>query len=339
MIYIRTDANPNIGMGHIMRCLSIADAFHSEGQDVTFINADDNIKILIEQRGFADFILYSDYRDMESELHSWDALDVRHEDYIIVDSYYVTWYYFESLRAKVDHKLVYIDDCMAFPYPVDVLVNYNIYGRKENYTALYLDAGMEPPQLIMGPTYAPLRSMFCDLPKKQQPERVRDVLISTGGTDPFHIALSLVKLCPQNFMYHVLVGMLNSDGEEIRKIAKENPHIILHENVSDMVNLIRSCDIAVSAAGSTLYEICACGVPVITYVIADNQKPGAEAFVKEGLAINLGDLRKGLFSAERIIDAVEDLSRDYKKRVKIGTHMQDLIDGYGAHRLAKNIKA
>ena len=122
-----------------------------------------------------------------------------------------------------------------------------------------------------------------------------DVLLSTGGSDELHIALSFIKhLCEQpdsGITYHVLIGAMNTDKDEIRSLAADKEWIELHENVADMKSLICSMDVVVSAAGSTLYEICACGVPLITFSAADNQVPGAEAFSSLGLAVNVGDLR------------------------------------------------
>ena len=109
-------------------------------------------------------------------------------------------------------------------------------------------------------------------------------------------------------------------------------------------------DICVSAAGSTIYEICACGVPLITYILADNQISGAETFEKLGLAVNCGDLRSAAVnisdsltlvsksksennSAEIILTAVERLAEEYEYRVQVGKLMQEMIDGYGAERL------
>lgn len=336
MIYIRTDANPNIGMGHIMRCLSIADAFHSVGLNSTFILADDGAEPLVTDRGYQAVILHSDYKQMEDELSHWDFQTIKATDYIIIDSYFISDYYLRQLKRKViNGKLVYIDDLAAFPYPVDILVNYNAYSTELDYTLLYTTASVDIPQLILSPIYAPLKSMFKGVSKKVQPGKVENVLISTGGSDLLHLALSIVKAKPENYSYHVLIGALNSDKEEIEKLAGDN--IVLHENVTDMKALIECVDIAVSAAGSTLYEICACGVPVITYVLADNQILGAKAFSNLGLAVNLGDMRTEELLAERILTAVEELSNDYEKRCSVGIRMQEMIDGFGADRMVKEI--
>ena len=353
MIYIRADANPNIGMGHIMRCLSIADAFTSAENSVCFVLADDTVQSLVQSRGYETIILHSDYRAMDAELSFWPYATIK---LVIVDSYFVTANYLRSLQNRMKEsggKLIYLDDVYAFPYPVDVLINYNAYASQSSYIDLYRDSTV--PQLILGPTYAPLRSMFRNIPKRMQKEQVKNILISTGGSDELHLALALLQGImskeARGIEYHFLLGAMNADKEKIKKLSKGRDNIVLHENVTDMKSLIESVDLAISAAGSTLYEISACGVPLITYSLADNQIPGAEAFEKLGLAVNVGDLRdpesidpalvmSGTLSsdaAERILAAAEDLSNDYERRVSMGTRMQELIDGYGGDRTVQRI--
>lgn len=337
-VIVRTDANRLIGLGHVMRCLSIADAFYEAGHKVFFIAADDGTSNLIHRRGYEVCLLDSDYRYMDSELELWPNIDG--VNLIIVDSYYVTDSYLKQLRERISRiggKLVYLDDLAAFPYPVDVLVNYNAYGPSLDYQSLYQSSGISVPKLILGPTYVPLRSMFRGVEKKMQPRLVQNVLISTGGADSEHIALSIARARPQNYTYHLLLGALNRDKDEIRELAAAQEHIDFHENVSDMKSLITKMDIAVSASGSTLYEICSCGVPLITYIIADNQISGAEAFNKMGLGTNIGDMRIATDPATKILKAVDELAADYERRIDVGARMQEMIDGYGAERIVGEI--
>lgn len=334
-IFIRADANPNVGMGHIMRCLSIAECFSFAGHSVLFILADENIDELVMSRGYKTVVLHTDYQNMEEELLFWPE---EPSDIIIVDSYFVTNHYFSNLKKmklKEDGKLVYIDDLAAFPYLVDILVNYNVYGTELDYLNLYNKSNL--PKLILGADYAPLRSMFRNVSRKEQKRKVTDVLISTGGSDYLHLALRIIQSNPSRFIYHILIGTLNSDKDEIERLAQSLPNIVLHENVIDMKSLIESCDIVVSAAGSTLYEICACGVPLITYILADNQIPGAKAFERLGLAVNCGDMRGVPDSAKKILEAVEQIADNYKYRCTVGIRMQNMIDGYGADRVVKRI--
>lgn len=350
-IIFRADANHNIGMGHVMRCLSIADCYKHYGHNVKFIIAEHKVENLIKERGFEVIVLSSDYTKLDEELKSLPQ--ITNIDILFVDSYYVTPCYLSEIKTKFNCTIVYIDDLHSFPYPVDILINYNIYGLDINYKQLYSDSGTKRPQLLLGPSFAPLRQAFGKTRTQKQKKFVEDILISTGGADELHLALTFAKTITKHgsskYKYHILLGSLNQDKETIKAVAAENKSIILHENVSDMKTLIQSMDIVISAAGSTLYEICACGVPLITYILADNQIPGATSFERNGLAINAGDVRdkfsakKGLPNTLRddviasFFNAIEKLSNDYEQRVAMGSRMQKMIDGFGANRIVDAI--
>ncbi len=339
MIYIRTDSNPYIGMGHIMRCLSVADSLTAAGQDVTFILSDESADFLVRERGYKTSILRTDYTKMEEEIEFWPP---EQPDFIIVDSYFVTRNYLSDLKKRIGEngRLVYIDDLTAFPYPADILINYNAYGANTDYEDLYKNSDVHMPRLLLGSVYVPLRTMFRGIPKKKQRRVVKEVLFSTGGADGQHLSLRFLRYLqsdPSSFHFHILVGNMNIDKEEIGKLAANMDSVMLHENVADMRGLITSMDLAVCAAGSTLYEICACGVPLITYILADNQILGAEAFEGASLAVNCGDLRSEPFPGEKILAEISKLAEDYEKRVETGERMQKMIDGYGADRMANEL--
>ena len=339
MILFRADGNASIGSGHIMRCLSIADAFKRKLKDSVFVLADKSFQPLIEERGYVTYILDADYRNMDSELDNMKkAIAFYHPEMIIADSYYVMKDYLQELK-ELTH-LVYVDDLAAFAYPVDVLVNYNVYGPDVAYKTLYIKENVTLPKLVLGLRFVPLREMFRNLPTRKQNKTVKDVLISTGGTDPIHLALKLVQHIAQSaypHRFHFLVGVMNADYGEIINIAAKRKNIFVHHNLKDMKILIFSCDLAVSAAGSTTYEIFACGVPMITYVLADNQIQGAEALEKQGLAVSCGDLRNNDKAVHRIMKAIALLIDDFALREKMGKQMQQMVDGNGADRLVEEL--
>lgn len=335
MILFRADGNSIVCTGHIMRCLSIADAFRRAGENCVFVIADKEPKELIASRGYETIILGTRYDCLEGEIPIMSSLIQKmHPDFVILDTYFVTKEYMDSLNQI--SNLVYIDDLGAFPYPCRVLVNYNAYGPYIGYDSLYEHSGVKAPLQCLGIRYAPLRDEFRHAGPHVQPEKVSKVLISTGGADPCHIAVKMIrKLLEKEIKYsfHFVVGSLNKDADEISALAGNSGCITVHRNVRDMKALLMESDIAVSAAGSTLYELCACGVPTITYVSADNQKMGAEAFQKLELMKNIGDIRTLCDYEEKMMREIDRLADDLPLRKKISASMQEMIDGCGADRL------
>lgn len=339
MIIFRVDGNPRIGSGHIMRCLSIADAAKEQGKECRFITADDCFASIIRQRGFACDVLQTSYCDMNAEQENLSEFLERYQpEAILADSYFVTPEYLAFLGRFAE--VMYLDDLAAFAYPVKRVVNYNIYGPDIDYAGLYDKANVPLPQLLLGPGYAPLRRQFQNLAPRETRQKVQDILISTGGADSQHIALQLARhLAMQaplaGIQYHFVVGAMNADLPALQSVARECATIKIHQNVQNMAQLMQQCDLAIAAAGSTLYELCVCGVPTITYAMADNQLSGMYAFTQKELMTTLGKYRKGENFIRKLFDEVQALSIDQVWRNKLSKKMQQLIDGGGANRLVQ----
>lgn len=179
---------------------------------------------------------------------------------------------------------MYMNDLNAFGYPADLVVNDTLYGDKLPY----------PQKRLI--YYALLRKEFRNVPKREAAEQVKNVLLSTDGADPEHMALVCVQyLREQPFdgvTYHVIIGGMNQDIAEIKRLSAGCTYIALHQNASDMRSLMLQCDVAISAGGTTLFELCACGVPTVTYVLAENLVMNAMYFADAGLMLNAEDIRK-----------------------------------------------
>ena len=333
MILFRADANPKIGTGHVMRCLSLADALRDRGRTAVFVLAEPYFQAVIQARGYHCTILQTDHSRLEEELPVFLPLLEREQPaLVILDSYFVTAEYLRAVKHMA--PLLYIDDLNAFDYPADIVVNYNIFGPETAYP--------ENKTYLLGPQYAPLRKEFQGLEKRVVKERVEHVLVSTGGTDPYHTALRCVGYLRKHpisseLTYHFVLGAMNQDIEEIQKAAAGVPGIELHCQVTDMRTWMLQCDAALSAAGTTLYELCACGLPTVTYILADNQIPGAAAFQKVGLMPCAGDIRSNPTFEEQLMTQLQLLMSDRERRRRVAQQMQEVVDGNGAGRFAEMI--
>lgn len=341
MIFFRVDGNTYIGMGHIMRCLSIANTAKDFGETCRFILSSDECRDIIAINGHEVDVLNTDYsRPEPGDILSY--LDIYDTSAVIVDSYYVSVDYLRTVHTACktkECKLVYVDDRCFAPYPCDILLNYNIFGKIEDYKKLY-DGEVEPIYLL-GASYAPLRKEFQDGGEREGSCKARNIFVSTGGSDAEHLTLDLLEEAVRipDYIFHFVVGMMNPDREEIKEKAQNRRNIVIHENVMRMDELMRSCDVGISAAGSTLYELCAMRTPTITYVIADNQIPAAKEFSSRGIMKNCGDIREfgGKNLAKRLIGMVMDLSDDFDERKRIAELMGSIVDGKGAKRILEQV--
>lgn len=351
MVVIRADANSKIGMGHVMRCLSVADALVKRGEEVLFVTADDTPVPLLTKKGIPYRVLHTDYADMEAELpellavlreltlraESPEAALLQRNTSILVDSYYVTEKYLAALKSRI--TTIYMDDVYAFSYPVDMLINYNIYGEEMGYEK---DAAFADTKLLLGANYVPLREEF-SAGEQQRTAADGGILITTGGSDSFNLAGQLLMEAMKydalkEKEYHAVSGSLNPHIGELQALAEKHENIHIHCNVTNMAELMAESEVALSAGGSTLYELCAMGVPVIAFSFAENQERLVQTFVKRGIAQYGGNYRKdGNKMIQNTIAGLEMLLEDENLRAEYRKKARTLVDGKGADRIAEAI--
>lgn len=328
MIIFRVDGNRDTGLGHVMRCLSIANAARERGEECLFATADTQPHEIILEQDFRVLSLDTDYRIMDGELSRLRRImDKERPSHLVVDSYHVTESYLRQCQGMAD-RLVCIDDLAEFAYPCDTLVNYNIYGPDLDYAGLYGDS---VPRLLLGPEYAPLRREFVLEHGRGIAERIQKVLVLAGGSDPAHIAVKMaayLKENPMEYEFHFVIGAMNCD---------EISGVVVHRNVKNISSLMMQCDAAISAAGSTLYELCACGVPTIAFTLADNQIPGARAFSQKGLMEYVGDARHEENICADIFQRLRCLDEEYPRRRQMAADCRSVVDGRGAERIVSSI--
>lgn len=370
MVVIRADANSKIGMGHVMRCLSVADALLKRGEEVLFVTADDTPVPLLTKKGIPYRVLHTDYADMEAELPGLLCIlqeltqraelpeevlsrmsSQRKDIAILVDSYYVTEKYLAALKKRI--TTIYMDDIYAFSYPVDMLINYNIYGEEMGYEK---DAAFADTKLLLGTKYVPLREEFSAgagyVQSRKElslgaanvtPAEEGGILITTGGSDSFNLAGQLLMEAMKydalkEKEYHVVSGSLNPHIEELQALAQKHENIHIHCNVTNMAELMAESEVALSAGGSTLYELCAMGVPVIAFSFAENQERLVQTFVKRGIAQYGGNYRTdGNKMIQNTIAGLETLLEDKNLRTEYRKKARTLVDGKGADRIAEAI--
>lgn len=336
MLYIRTDGNGEIGTGHVMRCLSVAEEYRRQGGETIFLMADNRAGELIEKNGFSYMCLDSVWNDLEQELDTMvGIIEEKRIPLLLVDSYFVTEKYLSTVRKHT--KVAYIDDLNQFVYPVDLLINYNIYAEKMDYKSRYRNTGLII-KFALGCGYAPLRREF-----RQRvhfiSEHARKVLITTGGTDAYDVTGHLLRqLHGQSWFskieFEVIIGRFNSHNDELVSKWGTYGNIHFHCDVTNMAEYMTMCDIAVTAGGSTVYELMACGTPAIVYTLADNQREIAQTVSEMDLMSWAGDVRENIEACCRtIICMMKDYIEDYERRKQISRWMREMVDGNGSKRL------
>lgn len=340
---IRADGNAQIGAGHLMRCLTIAKAMQTmltEGEEILFLCADEQSGELAREYGFDVKVLYTDYQDMESEL-----LRIRqifsadeYERTILVDSYYVTDTYLQALKAF--GRVILLDDMQNHKFPVDVVINYNAFADMDIYEALYKDTDTK---LFIGSQYVPVREQF--LQKGYQvADTVKNVLITTGGGDKNNIAGKILRKIStadfgRNVNYHLVTGRFNPHLQKRKQLEGVDSRVHIYYDVKDMATLMQSCDLAITAGGTTIYELSAIGVPFICFSYAENQE-GLTAYIgSRQIAGFAGAYHKDMDATlNRMRQLFEEFCSEKELRCICNEKEKLLIDGLGVGRIAKIVK-
>ncbi|MEY8764938.1 MULTISPECIES: UDP-2,4-diacetamido-2,4,6-trideoxy-beta-L-altropyranose hydrolase [Clostridium] len=318
-IAIRAEGGISIGMGHIMRTLVLARELSLKNK-ICYI-----CKYSVENRSGILEIQRNGFKVSLFRQSILEVLPNIHADVLITDSYDVNEDYFMKTREFVKHT-VYIDDIDSFNYPVDLIINQNINALEFNYPQKYK---------LLGLKYLMLRDEFRDLPKKHIHEKVEDIMITMGGSDPVEFTRTIVDWIKDlKFNFHVIIGPSFKNKEYFKNKYFKNMKFCFN---ADMADVMGKCDVTVSASGSSICELLASGVPVIGIVIADNQCGISQKLADMNMIENLGwyyDLNEGRFK-----NSLAYLCSNYTLRKKRSIGGQKLIDGCGAGRIADFIES
>lgn len=326
---IRADGNARIASGHLRRTLSIAAQLLRLGCRVSYVLADaESEAMLLSQMADAGigpdkirrYVLGVSYGNPGGELPKLtDILRQSGAEALLTDSYAVDGAYFHALREAGDWYLAYIDDFGRFDPAADLVVNYDPLPDPARYRA----AG----KALLGPAYAPLREQFMDLRPEVRPE-VGRILITTGGTDPFGMAGRMAELIRED---PVLSEAGTGGGMPDLCILAPG-----YGRTADMAGAMQSCDLAVSAGGTTLYELCAAGVPAAAFSMSEDQTLFAGAMGRIGAVMYAGDVRTEQESVlEKVRAFLRRRMRDASLRRKESERMHGITDGRGAVRIAE----
>lgn len=326
MIIIRADGGKGIGMGHLMRTsvlakkladkykvIYICDERYSEGKE------------FLKEKGFECILA----RNPLEEILTHTA------QCIITDSYQIDTNYIEQIRNKFP-IVGYFDDNVLKEYKADFIIN-------QNFGAEHLDySKCKVKDLLLGTKYLLIRDEFREKIRKgniesrlKQEEQNKHILVTVGGSDVHNYTDTLLKLVQNlDYTFHVVIGKIFPHYDQLVKKYGENEKIVFELN-ADMADLMSKCDLAISSCGSTLYELGVLKVPVIGYVLADNQCELAARMSREGLIEFVGDINA--IQKEKLESRIRELINDNKKRERMIIRCNQFLNPYGVDEVVKCI--
>jgi UDP-2,4-diacetamido-2,4,6-trideoxy-beta-L-altropyranose hydrolase len=332
LLLVRADGGPEIGIGHVMRCLGVAQAWRGKNAPCAWARAEapSSLEARLIEEGIESVSLAAARGSLEDARELAELARARGAAWTLVDGYRFDLAYQEVL-AGAGLRVAWMDDRGApGAFVADLVVNPNVAIRSEWYERC--DART---RVLRGPRHAPLRREFNARPRRERefPARARRILISLGGADPDNASLAVMRAAVE----------AGAAGTEVRVIAgPANPHLSFLQaaatpgvevvsSVVDMAEALEWADVAVTGAGGTVWEALYLGVPTLLVVIAGDQRGNAVELDRRGVVRLLGD--GSALEGTRVAREVALLLEDRARRQEMSLSGRALVDGRGASRI------
>ncbi len=314
---IFADGSEKIGMGHIIRTMAIGDKLKNKGVNVEYICTNSSLAAFL-------YLKNKNYK-----VNNKMPLEQKF-DFMIVDSYEVNTTEKLQYFYMFAKKLIYIDDLNCLnSYNIDVIVNYSVGTENLNYK----DAKIR----LLGPKYVPLREQFDDLRFNEPQIKVEKILLTLGAADEYNFTKNildeLLKAYP-NLSYNIVLGVTNLHRDKLI-LSYKSENVNFYCNVDNMASIMKESHIAISAGGSTIYELCAASVPTLAIVTAINQLKFINEMHKNTKLL-FTNFTNGYDA--NFIEKFNILYSDVDFRRQLTYNMNYLVDGKGASRIAEVIK-
>ena len=353
-IAFRTDATNQIGTGHFMRCLTLAEGLKDHGANIRFVsrNLPQYLSELINQKGIElvqlpvidndialDELAHSKWLGISQAndaIATINALSDKDWDWLIVDHYALDTRWENSLRKSVN-KIMVIDDIADRHHDCDVLLDQNYYADMETR---YTNKVPSHCKLLLGPRYALLRKEFNKLREKTNPRtgKVTRILVFLGGVDPDNytgiVIEALSQIANLEAQVDIVIGAEHPYREQIKTSCAEH-YFNCYIQTNKMAELMIAADLAIGAGGSASWERCCLGLPTLIVAFAYNQIKIAKDLGLFGGCYYL-ETSKKMISNDLEKTIIYLLNSQERIKV-ISEKAYSLVDGFGVNRVLKVI--
>ncbi|KNX37766.1 PseG/SpsG family protein [Luteipulveratus halotolerans] len=331
-VVLRCDAHPSFGVGHVVRCLALAQELIARGHRVTLLGGLGEIawlERLVDETGVA---LVRPGDDLTAVVEQ--AVDLG-ADAVVIDGYHLAPDLGARLRERGVVVLAMVDGSFGSAQEADVYVDQNL--RATPHTG-----GPNGSVALAGIEHALFRDSVLErrrssVPQPHDPPRVLAVF---GGTDPYDAAVTVVPLLLETGApVHVTVVAARDEVRTTLAGLAVGPRqqVEVVDPVADLGALAVTCDAAVSASGSSVWELLCLGVPTAVVCVVDNQRLGYEMTLAEHVVAPVGlldELRAGV-PAPGLLPLITDAD----VRADLAERGQSLVDGRGRERVADALLA
>lgn len=323
-VIIRVDANKSIGMGHLMRCFTLAKEFKRQGHHVSFA--------CYELHENASKIIGDDFNIIH--IGSLDSLEFMERteppSVIIVDHYELNIEWHHKIK-EYGVPLVVVDDLANRKICADIILNQNVNAQPKMYQESSANL------LLLGLDFTLLREEFVSPPQGINNEY--GLLISMGGADGKNqtprILRSLEELSFDQKVL-VLIGATAKNKDEIIELSNSlKLKVDTKTNSREVAKDLLSSELCIGAGGISSYERVALAVPTMTICTADNQVPSTKTLAKLGVLAYAGIWDE--ITDRELLNKIKDFLKDKELHGHIATKSLQVLDKKGAKRSVEKI--
>ncbi|MFB9866132.1 UDP-2,4-diacetamido-2,4,6-trideoxy-beta-L-altropyranose hydrolase [Vreelandella sulfidaeris] len=358
LVAFRADASVQIGTGHVMRCLTLAEELRRQGHQCLFIcrNHEGHLADIITQKGFELHLLqppeqletlakdelvlaHADWLGVPWQTDANQTLQVlssSNAEWLIVDHYALDAKWERKLAEAVSQIMV-IDDLADREHDCAVLLDQNVLGCC--FKRRYQSNVNENCRLLLGPTYALLSHEYAVL-ANALPSRngsIARILIFVGGSDPFHLTeLYLKVLAKQEFSHlsvDVVIGKNYPLSAVIQELVNKRANTQLYSGLPSLAALMVRADLMLGAGGTTNWERMCLGLNVIVASIARNQDKINQVLGNRSLVTFLGKADE--LTTDAIACAIRSVISEPESNSQRSDVMRKIVDGYGAQYVCR----
>ena len=339
-LLLRADANPRIGVGHVMRMMTLAEEWIRIGGKVVLLSKELPARLTerVEQLGVRCEALTVVPGSAEDLLETSKMIRQINPLWLVIDGYDLHVLISESREEGFPKVLAFDDFSIGRMIHADMVIDQNAGTSLESYQDYAPEA-----TLLLGGNYCLLREEFRRVQRESSEvaTSVERVLVTLGGADPSNATTDCIRAfshaVENRLRIDVVVGAANPHRTEVAAAAKESPHeVVLLDSVSNIAELMSQADLAVAAPGGTCWELAYMGVPMLLATLAENQRPNAEYLGRTGVARCLGD--HGAMSGSDWRESIQTVLGDADLRAGMVDKGRQLIDGLGAARVCRHLR-
>ena len=327
-LFVRADASPEIGYGHLRRCLEVARALGSRAQGVSLLTREGSDARLAERAGVSVVRIEGDRPE------DWQGRLDPQAGPLLLDTYTTSEADLVALRGAGRCVAVFDDGARLQRYDADVVIDYGPAANESQYAA------NPDTRWCLGPAFFPLRPEFVRA-RRSTPirNRVTRIAITFGGSDPDDWTSRVLETLERGpALCGIELCVILGPGHAGRRAseAAPRPNVELVRDPADLAERLAGVDLAISGAGGTALELAFLGIPSILIPISADQVAIARALGEYGAAVDLGDA--GALDDERLDGAVAELVASTERRAELAERARQRVDGRGAERLANALE-